>query len=110
MAGKKVALIVSSHSSGISGVVADAKRLIPDAEWMGDALWINSANHSNRAAMIEEWLADIDYSAISTIIDDINIDRHSAPQGIYNLNGQRLTKAPESGIYIENGVKKIVTK
>ena len=110
MAGKNVALIVSSHSSGISGVVADAKRLIPGAEWMGDALWINSANHSNRAAMIEEWLADIDYSAISTIIDDINIDRHSAPQGIYNLNGQRLTKAPESGIYIENGVKKIVTK
>lgn len=110
MAGKKVALIVSSHSSGISGVVADAKRLIPGAEWMGDALWINSANHSNRAAMIKEWLANIDYSAISTIIDDINIDRHSAPQGIYNLNGQRLTKAPESGIYIENGVKKIVTK
>ena len=28
MAGKHVALIVSSHSSGISGVVADAERLV----------------------------------------------------------------------------------
>ena len=32
MAGKNVAMIVSSASSGISGVVSDAKRLKPDAE------------------------------------------------------------------------------
>ena len=41
MAGKHVALIVSSHSSGISGVVADAERLVKNVTWMGDALWIN---------------------------------------------------------------------
>jgi hypothetical protein len=110
MAGKNVGLIVSSHSSGISGVVADAERLIPNAEWMGEALWINNANHSNRAALIENWLTDINYSAISTIIEDINTDSHAGPSGIFNLNGQRLTKAPESGIYIENGIKKIATK
>lgn len=110
MAGKNVGLIVSSHSSGISGVVADAERLIPNANWMGEALWINNANHSNRATLIENWLTDINYSAISTIIEDINTDSHAGPSGIFNLNGQRLTKAPESGIYIENGIKKIASK
>ena len=110
MAGKKVGLIVSSHSSGISGVVADAERLIPNADWMGDALWINNANHGNRATLIQNWLSDINYSDISTIIKDINADNHSALSGIYNLDGQKLTTIPDNGIYIENGVKKIATK
>ena len=110
MAGKDVGLIVSSHSSGISGVVADAERLIPDANWMGQALWINNANHDNRATLIQNWLSDIGYSDISTIIEDINTDSHVGLPGIYNLNGQRLETAPDSGIYIENGVKKIATK
>ncbi len=110
MAGKNVGLIVSSHSSGISGVVADAERLIPDANWMGDALWINNANHGNRATLIQNWLTDINYSAISTIIEDVNIDSNNALKGIYNLNGQRLRQVPETGIYIENGIKKIATK
>ena len=56
MAGKTVALIVSSHSSGISGVVADAQRLLPNVTWAGDALWINASNHSNRSSLIENWL------------------------------------------------------
>ena len=56
LAGKTVAMIVSSHSSGISGVVADAQRLLPDANWAGDALWINASNHSNRNSLIENWL------------------------------------------------------
>lgn len=61
MAGKNVGLIVSSYSSGISTVVANAQRLIPDAAWMGDALWINNANHRNRATLIENWLIAINY-------------------------------------------------
>jgi flavodoxin len=56
MAGKTVAMIVSSHSSGISGVVADAQRLLPNVTWAGDALWINNANHSNRSSLIQNWL------------------------------------------------------
>ena len=35
MAGKSFSMIVSSASSGISGVVSDAKRLVPEASWMG---------------------------------------------------------------------------
>ena len=62
MAGKHVAMIVSSHSSGISGVVRDAKRLLPDVTWMGDALWINASNHSKRASLIENWLPTLDFA------------------------------------------------
>jgi len=56
LAGKTVAMIVSSHSSGISGVVADAQRLLPNVTWAGDALWINNTNHSNRVSLIQNWL------------------------------------------------------
>lgn len=56
MAGKTVSMIVSSHSSGIGGVVADAQRLLPNVKWAGDALWINAANHSKRATLIDNWL------------------------------------------------------
>ncbi len=52
---KNVGLIVSSHSSGISSVVADAKRLAPDARWMGEALWINNSNRSKSAGLVKEW-------------------------------------------------------
>ena len=55
MSGKNVGLIVSSHSSGISSVVADAKRLAPDARWMGEALWINNSNRSKSDELIKEW-------------------------------------------------------
>ena len=57
LAGKTVAMIVSSHSSGISGVVADAQRLLPKVTWAGNALWINASNHSNRNSLIEDWLS-----------------------------------------------------
>ena len=56
MAGKTVAMIVSSYSSSISGVVADAKRLLPNVTWAGDALWISNASHSNRSSLIQNWL------------------------------------------------------
>lgn len=57
MGGKTIALIVSSASSGISGVVADCKRLVPDATWAGDALWINNDNRNQTASLLKEWLA-----------------------------------------------------
>lgn len=106
-AGKKVGLIVSSHSSGISGVVADAKRLLPQANWLGDALWINNSSHGNRDTLVQNWLSTIDYSGISTCITDVRV---SQPSVIYSIDGMRLNKVPSSGIYIENGIKKIATK
>ena len=73
MAGKHVALIVSSHSSGISGVVADAKRLVPDCTWMGDALWINNSNHSNRASLIQDWLPTLNFAEKQTTMSKMYI-------------------------------------
>ena len=73
MAGKHVALIVSSHSSGISGVVADAKRLVPDAVWMGDALWINASSHSNRASLIQDWLPTLNFAEKQTTTNKMYI-------------------------------------
>ncbi len=66
MAGKNVGLIVSSHSSGIAGVVRDAKRLVPDAKWMSENLWINASNHANRDQLISNWLIAVDYASLVT--------------------------------------------
>ena len=55
MSDKKIDLIVSSASSSISSVVADAKRLVPDAQWMGEALWINNSNRNKSDELIKEW-------------------------------------------------------
>lgn len=70
MAGKHVGLIVSSHSSDIPQVVLDAKHLVPDAVWMGDALWIKASNHANRAALISNWIASLDFAQGQSSMDD----------------------------------------
>ena len=80
MAGKHVGLIVSSHSSGISQVVADAKRLVPAAVWMGDALWIRASNHSNRATLIQNWIASLDFAAGQSTIEKLYITIGSETQ------------------------------
>lgn len=59
MAGKNIGLIVSSASSGISGVEADARRLIPEGNFLTPSLWIRSSQTSNCHAMTAEWLKNI---------------------------------------------------
>ncbi len=66
MDGKNIGLIVSSHSSGISGVEIDAKRLVPNGKFMSKSLWINNANHSKRKSMLEQWLRDVDYTSLTS--------------------------------------------
>ncbi len=61
MAGKNIGLIVSSASSGISGVEADAKRLVPGGKFYTKSLWINASKHSQRKALVEQWLKDVGY-------------------------------------------------
>lgn len=65
MAGKHIGLIVSSASSGISGVEADAERLIPGGNFMASSLWIRSSQTSNCHDMIAEWLQEINYGSTS---------------------------------------------
>ena len=73
MAGKHVALIVSSHSSGISQVVADAHRLVPSATWSGDALWVNNSNRGQLASLIQNWLPMQNFVANPNNMDKMNI-------------------------------------
>lgn len=73
LAGKTVGLIVSSHSSGISGVVADTRRLLPGVTWAGDALWINNSNHSNRTALLDDWLLTQNFNSYNNMEQKIYI-------------------------------------
>lgn len=77
MAGKHIGLIVSSASSGISGVESDAKRLIPNGEFFPSSLWIRSSQTSNSANLISQWLKDIGYEAIAGI-DEIGVSGNKA--------------------------------
>ncbi len=106
MAGKNIGLIVSSASSGISGVVADCKRLVPDGNYFSENLWINHPNHSRRATLIQDWLTAINYHSV-TGISEVKTSA-SAPTRIYDLAGRLLVKKPTKGIYIVNGEKRII--
>lgn len=102
MAGKNIGLIVSSASSGISGVESDAKRLIPDGKFLNPSLWIRSSQTSNAAALISEWLKAIGYdnlAGIESIASDYVTDKDVA---IYNLSGNRLADSENlpKGVYI----------
>ena len=105
MAGKHIGLIVSSASSGISGVVDDCKRLVPDGNYFSENLWINHSNHSNRATLIQDWLTAIDYNTVTSISEAKSTT--TAPARIYDLAGRLLVEEPSKGIYIKNG-KKII--
>ena len=88
MAGKHVALIVSSHSSGISGVVADAERLVKDAIWMGNALHINASNHGNRASLIQNWLPTLNFAEKQTTMDKMYITIDGQTQAVTLVDNQ----------------------
>lgn len=107
LAGKNIGLIVSSASSGISGVVDDCKRLVPDGKYFSENLWINHSNHSNRATLIQNWLTAINYNIVTGINETKTTT--AAPTCIYDLGGRMLVKEPSKGIYIKNG-KKVVIK
>lgn len=72
MKGKTIGLIVSSHSSGISSVVADAKRLIPEGVFHENNLWINASNRSQQDALIKEWISGFSNNS-DTMPDKIKI-------------------------------------
>lgn len=110
MAGKNIGLIVSSASSGISGVEADARRLIPAGNFLSPSLWIRSSQTPSAKSLIENWLTAINYDSLTSQIESIsggNPDRYS----VYTLSGLKLTGNATSvsgiagGIYVINGKK-----
>ena len=102
MADKHIALIVSSASCGISSVVADAKRLIPEGNFLEPNLWIRSSQVSNRHSMIEQWLKDINYTNITSSISAVGKDGEEETLATYNIGGQRIkTDLSNAGISIK---------
>lgn len=137
MAGKNIGVIVSSASSGISGVVADAKRLIPGGNFVEPNLWIRSSQTSDAASMISSWLEDIHYNDLTTGISSMTTENGfgiTASHGflsasgefgtlsLYNLSGNKVVDATECpvstsalvpGIYIaeaSNGNRSVKLK
>lgn len=90
MAGKNIGLIVSSASSGISGVEEDAKRLVPEGRFMNPSLWIRSSQTPNAESMIEEWLKETGYANLIVGINRVT-DNATHPSYVYNLNGLLIT-------------------
>ena len=116
MAGKNIGLIVSSASSGISGVEADAKRLIPDGHFLSPSLWIRSSQTSNASSMLENWLKEIDYEELTTGLDHVVTNDVAEDFTVYSLSGQQLMyksksiDSLKSGVYILNGTKTVIKK
>ena len=105
MANKNIGLIVSSASSGISGVVSDCKRLVPGGKYFSQNLWISDSNRSRRSSLIADWLTTINYNSVTAISEVKSANKVSAR--IYDVNGRLLAKEPSAGLYIKEG-KKIV--
>jgi flavodoxin len=60
LAGKTIAPICTSGSSGIAGTIADAKRLCPDSAFP-EALHIRAANTGKAKNSITDWLSKIGF-------------------------------------------------
>ena len=122
LADKKIGLIVSSASSGISGVEADLRRLVPAGDFVSPSLWIRSAQTGNCRSLIASWLTQIGYSTLSvgTVASDgapsinigqglIHVDGDFNSLSLYSLSGQKVlettartvsTSTLAAGLYI----------
>lgn len=115
MSGKKIGLIVSSASSGISGVENDAKRLIPDGDLITPSLWIRSSQTSRASSLISEWLKDINYTHIAGSVN-LSADDSSDNFTIFTVDGKLVGQNMATlvhlhkGMYIINGKQKYLTE
>lgn len=125
MSGKKIGLIVSSASSGISGVESDAHRLIPGGDFIAPSLWIRSSQTSGCHSLISNWLEQIGYKELtsgveSVVMPGLKVDMNVTSGGIhlngdfdsfalYSLSGTKVlessdnmveTSALASGVYV----------
>lgn len=114
MSGKNVGLIVSSASSGISGVVSDAKRLVPEGNFLEPNLWIRSSQTANSASLLSDWLEDIRYEDVTTAIEgtvgtrgDVEVAQRGGALQIggafdaatlYGLDGREVLRTAEAQI------------
>lgn len=82
LAGKRVALVVTSSSSGISSVVADAERLCSESIFAGKALWVRASQVGSVQETITTWLATLGWN------------NNPSNSGIFDLSKGENGKAP----------------
>lgn len=107
MAGKNIGLIVSSASSGISGVEGDAKRLIPDGKFLTPSLWIRSSQTSNAKSLIPNWLKAIGYDSLAGMYSIKADDFCDNEIAVFNLSGHKIAYKDNlpKGVYMVSVVK-----
>lgn len=113
MAGKKIGLIVSSASSGISSVEADAHRLIPAGDFLTPSLWIRSAQTSNSHTLNANWLDQINYAGlasglksvsshpsvmVSVATDVIHVSGSFTSLSLFTADGKKVLESAQSSI------------
>ena len=92
MEGKNIWMIVSSANSGISGVVADAERLIPNGVFQSNKLWIKSSQVPQAASMLNTWLVETgQVSAINNQKMVVLSDPHVMAPGLLVSEGTAWT-------------------
>lgn len=113
MAGKRIGLIVSSSSSGISGVESDAHRLIPNGVFLAPSLWIRSSQTANCPSLISSWIestgvgsdnsgvAKIDggnHVTISLIGKQLQINGEFESANLYDAFGRKILSSSANTI------------
>ena len=94
LAGKNIGLIVSSASSGISSVVTDAKRLIPNGNFSDESLWINDENRNSMPNLVNEWIEQLNFTYIMKEKLYITINDNTLTATLYdNTSSQALVAA-----------------
>ena len=89
---KNICLIVSSASSNISNVEADAKRLVADGKFNAESLWINNNNRSNMPTLLKEWFDNQNLTIESGNSENSEKIEKNMEEKLYIMvNGKTLT-------------------
>lgn len=124
LSGKRVALVVTSSSTGISSVVSDARRLCSASTFTGEALWVRASQVGSVAEIVTTWLGTLGLSSnpgnsgqfdlskgengkAPTIRLSSGYDMPIVGLGTYSLTGQVCVNSVVSAI--QNGFRKFDT-
>lgn len=106
LSGKKIGLIVSSSSTGISAVVGDAKRLIVGGQFVEPNLWIRSSQVKNAADMISKWLVQTGFNKSENSAETMRIKVSDGTNSVtFELNATSAAKSLYSMLPMEVAVE-----
>lgn len=83
--------------------MADAKRLVPDGNFLEASLWIRPSQTSNCHSRIATWLNDADYGNLTSGIASLESDGDNSAVAYFDFSGRRMAVRPSKGVYIVKG-------